>query len=59
MHQKLIRSEWQKTVWKIVSNPTLEVMVAIVAVLVAAWFVVQTEVERRHAVQMPFLYGHK
>lgn len=38
---------WQKALWKIVSNPAIEVIVAIVVVLFAAWFVVQTDVEQR------------
>ena len=53
------RDTWHKTLWKVVSNPAIEVVVAILAVLVAAWFVVQTEVENRNALQIPFLFGHE
>ena len=43
--------EWQKTLWKIVRNPTVEVVAAIVVVLLATWIVVQTETDlRQHAV---------
>jgi len=53
-----IGSHWQKTLWKIVRNPAVEVVAAIVLVLIAAWVVIDTETER-HAPLFPLLFGHK
>ena len=36
-------SHWQKTIWKLVTNPTLEVIATIVVVLLATWFLIQTD----------------
>ena len=47
MQLRLDEIEWHKQVWKVVTNPAIEVMAAIVVVLLAAWVVVQTEVENR------------
>ncbi len=44
-------SHWQKTrLWKIVSNPTIEVVAAIVVVLFAAVIVIWTEADNRKTV---------
>ncbi len=40
-------NDWHKALRKILRNPTLEVVAAIVVVLFAAWVVIQTESERR------------
>ena len=40
-------SDWQKALRKILRSPTIEVVAAIVVVLFAAWFVIQSEAERR------------
>ena len=34
---------WQKAFWKIVSDPTVEVVATLVVVMVATWFVLQNE----------------
>ena len=47
MQLRLDGFEWPKQVWKVVTNPAVEVAAAIVAVLLAAWVVVQTEAEQR------------
>jgi hypothetical protein len=47
MQPKSLVNTWPKTLWKIVTHPTVEVAAAIVAVLLAAWVVIQTEVETR------------
>ena len=44
--------------WKIVRNPAIEVLAAIVVVLFAAWLVVQTEVEHNNRM-LPVPFGHK
>lgn len=48
MQPRNIASQWQKTFVRILKNPTFEVLAAIVAVLLATWIVVQTEVDLRH-----------
>lgn len=55
--QPLFGLDWQKTLWKIISNPALEVVAAIVLVLFAAWILVQSEAENRHSV-FPVPFGH-
>ncbi|HET9653248.1 MAG TPA: hypothetical protein VFP36_13695 [Usitatibacter sp.] len=58
MQMRLDASEWPKTVWKVVTNPAIEVIAAIVVVLLAAWVVVQTDVEQRAPV-LPVISGVK
>lgn len=53
------RNDWHKTLRKIVSNPTLEVVAAIVLVLIAAWVVIGTEAEHHAAPLFPLLFGHR
>jgi hypothetical protein len=49
MQLRRLGNDWQKAIWKIVTNPAVEVLAAIVAVLLAAWVVVATEIEHpRH-----------
>jgi ABC-type nickel/cobalt efflux system permease component RcnA len=55
--QPILSRDWQKTLWKIVSNPALEVVAAILVVLFAAWIVVQSETDTRHPI-FPFPFGH-
>jgi hypothetical protein len=52
MHLRRLNSDWQKAIWKIVTNPAVEVLAAIVAVLLAAWVVIQTDLE--HPRRNPF-----
>ena len=42
-------NDWRNAFRKLVSNPAFEVVAAIVAVLFAAWVLVQTETERKHS----------
>jgi hypothetical protein len=58
MHIRAIATEWQKTLWKIVTNPAIEVIAAIVVVLLAAWLVVETEVEHNNRM-LPVPFGHR
>jgi hypothetical protein len=52
--------DWQKTLWKIVTNPTVEVVAAIAVVLVAAWVVVEAEVDlKQHRAPFPVPFGQK
>lgn len=34
---------WQKAFWKIISDPTIEVMATLAVVLVATWFLLQND----------------
>jgi hypothetical protein len=43
MQLKLNRDEWRKTLWKIVSNPTVDVVALLLVVGVATWVVLATE----------------
>ena len=58
MHPKSPGYDWQKTLWKIARNPTLEVVAAIVVVLLAAWLAIQTELDTKLQV-FPVPFGHK
>lgn len=46
---------WRKALWKILSDPTIEVIVTLVIVMVATWFVLQNDAAHRGAF---FLLGH-
>ncbi len=46
---------WPKTLWKWVTDPTVDVLAVIALVLVAAWVVVQADVEMRKAFALPYL----
>jgi hypothetical protein len=51
---------WQKKLWKIMTNPTVEVLAAIAVVLVAAWVVVQAEVDlKSHRTPFPVPFGQR
>jgi hypothetical protein len=41
--------DWQNAIWKILTNPAFNVMAAIVVVLLAAWFVIDTDIFHRSA----------
>lgn len=49
----LNRTNWQESFWKILRNPTVEVVAAIVVVLLAAWMLVNSEVESRGHTNFP------
>lgn len=54
--QPIIGTNWQKAIWKIIRNPAIEVVAAIVVVLFATWLLVQSEAENRLSV-FPVPYG--
>jgi ABC-type nickel/cobalt efflux system permease component RcnA len=58
MHQRFVDIDWQKALWRILKNPALEVVAAILVVMLAAWVVVETEVERRTTL-FPLVSGHR
>lgn len=47
------RDNWPGSVWKILRNPAVEVVAAIVVVLLAAWMLVSSEVEARGHTNFP------
>ena len=47
--QLRLQNDWQNALWKILTNPAFEVVAAIVVVLIAAWFVIDTDVFHRSA----------
>jgi hypothetical protein len=51
-------SNWQKALRRIVRNPAVEVVAAIVVVMLAVWVVVQTESELR-GTAFPLFFGHR
>jgi hypothetical protein len=56
MMQPIIGTNWQKALWKIIRNPAIEVVAAIVVVLFATWLIVESEAENRLSV-FPVPYG--
>lgn len=58
MQERLNRDEWRKSLWKILTNPTFEVVAVLVVVLMAAWVVLQEESLGR-APPVPVLQGNK
>jgi hypothetical protein len=59
MEGKSLGTRWPKALWKIVKNPTVEIAAAIVAVLLATWVVVQTEIDGRRGprpFEVPFVH---
>jgi hypothetical protein len=50
---------WQK-IRKFITNPTVEVVLAILVVLFSAWIVIETETgQLRSTSAFPVLFGHK
>jgi ABC-type nickel/cobalt efflux system permease component RcnA len=60
MVDRHIGNGWHKTLWKILTNPTFEVVAAILVMLFAAWVVVETQADLRHdRHKLPLLFGQK
>jgi hypothetical protein len=49
---------WQR-IWKFVTHPTVEVLLAIGLVLVSAWVVIETDDLAPRKNPFPVLFGHK
>ena len=58
MASRVTGNPWHKAIWKILANPTFEVVAVMLAVLVSAWLVIDTDVSTRTAT-FPVLFGHK
>ena len=58
MHSRFAGNDWYKVLWRLVTTPAVEVIVAIVVVLLSAWIVVQTEAEHRGTL-FPLFLGHR
>jgi len=50
---QLNRTNWQESFWKILRNPTVEVVAAIVVVLLSTWMLVNREVDARGQTNFP------
>ena len=58
MPLRIVANDWYKTLWRIVRNPAIEVIAAIVVVMLAAWVAIETEAEHRGTV-FPVVSGPK
>ena len=58
MQTKSAPSHWYKKLWKILSNPTFDVIAAMVLVIFAAWIVIHIESEEKRPA-FPVLFGNK
>ena len=38
---KLTHGNWQKAIWKLLTNPAIEIAVTIALVMVATWYLIQ------------------
>ena len=46
---------WQRAIWKLVTNPAIEMVATILVVMVATWYVVDTQVSYpERGVPVPF-----
>ena len=53
---RLLGNDWRNAIWKIIRNPALEVVAAILLVALATWIVVSTETEQSKTL-FPVPYG--
>lgn len=56
MPMRLRFQDWPRLAWKLVKNPTFEVVAAIAAVLLAAWWIVESG-ELQRSPETPFVRG--
>ena len=49
-------NDWRNAIWKLIRNPALEVVAAILLVALATWIVVTTETEQNRTL-FPVPYG--
>ena len=54
-----MQHHWQNAIWKFLTNPAFEVVAAIVVVLMAAWFVIDTEATLSPGPRLLQYFGHK
>ncbi|MEO5677279.1 MAG: hypothetical protein ABIQ84_07005 [Usitatibacter sp.] len=54
-----MQHDWQNAIWKLLTNPAFEVVAAIVVVLMAAWFVIDTEATLSPGPRLLPYFGHK
>jgi hypothetical protein len=59
MQLRTISGEFHRTLCKIVGNPTFKVVLALIVMAVAAWIVVQTEIDLRHSAADPLVFAPK
>jgi hypothetical protein len=51
-----IRGYWQKIIWKLVTNPGIELVATIAIVMVATWYLVETQTQMPEK-GVPILFG--
>jgi hypothetical protein len=49
----------QDSIWRLLTNPAFEVILAIAVVLLAIWILVDTDAIQGNETQVPALFGHK
>jgi hypothetical protein len=60
MVDRHVASQWQRVLWRILTNPMFEVVAAILVVALSAWIVVETQMDLRHDPhKLPLLFGQK
>jgi hypothetical protein len=57
MQLRTISGEFHRTLCKIVGNPTFKVILTLIVVAIAAWIVVQTEIDLRHGAADPLVFA--
>ncbi len=58
MPLRLSAHDFHRTLCRIITNPTVEVIAAIAAVILASWIVVQTDVDHLSRA-FPIPFGHR
>jgi hypothetical protein len=53
-----IQRNWQKIIWKLVTNPAIELVVTIAIVMVAAWYLVDTQTQMPER-GVPIVFGRR
>lgn len=55
---KTTHDNWQKTLWRILTNPAIELVATLAVVVVATWYLVQEE-SARPLLHAPAPFGQK
>jgi hypothetical protein len=56
--QSRLHNDWQNALWKILTNPAIVLVAAIAIVLMAAWFVIDTDMAQKSTL-LPLPFAHK
>lgn len=58
MRSRTFGTGWHKALWKILRNPAIAVIAAIIVVLFSVWIVIQTQADER-STPFPILFGRR